>query len=290
VVEVKDALLRVAGRALRRGAPHVPLAMRKRVAILVRRLPGRLNDAVIPILLQDWATADPAEYHRFIWSNHLLYAKYYDFRQIEYSRGEYFSKLHPLRVEILEAAAASLRSRGESPDTDVKSILDVGCSLGYLLRYAETTVFPDAHRLVGIDIDSFAIAEGAAYLRGIGSAVELRVADVDGLDSVAGAEPFDLVTCTGVLQYLDEAEATDAVAKMLRHSTKLVVVSGLASEAVDNAQLEHSHVRPYDRSIVHNFDRMVTESGGRVVTRRWAGSEIVDGRHGAYFVVATPGP
>ena len=287
---MKDALLRVAVRALRRGAPHAPLAMRKRAAILVHRLPGRSKDTVIPVLLHDWAIADPAEYHRFIWSNHLLYAKYYDFRQIEYSRGDYFTKLHPLRVEILEAAAVSFRDRGESSDTDVKSILDVGCSLGYLLRYAETTVFPDAHRLLGIDIDSFAIAEGTAYLRGLGSAVELRVADIDGLDSVAGAEPFDLVTCTGVLQYLDEATATDAVAKMLRHSTKLVVLSGLASEAVDNALLEQSEVRPYDRSSVHNFDRMVAESGGRVVTRRWAGREVVEGRQGAYFVVATPGP
>jgi len=285
---VKDAILHAAGRAFRRGAPRAPLRLRKPAAILVHRLPGQLKEAVIRALLHDWAAAEPAEYHRFMWSNHLLYAKYYDFRQIEYSRGEYFSKLHPLRVEILETAAACLRDHGVSPETEVRSVLDVGSSLGYLLRYAETTVFPGAQRLLGVDIDAYAIAEGTTYLRGIGSAVELRVADIDALESVAGSEPFDLVTCTGVLQYLDEEAASAAVATMLKHSAKLLALSGLASEDTDNALLERSQVRKYDCSIIHNFDRMVAESGGRGITRRWAGREVVEGRHGAYFVIAAP--
>jgi SAM-dependent methyltransferase len=280
--------MHAAGRAVRWGAPHAPLRLRMSAASLVHRLPGHLDEAVIPALLHDWAAAQPAEYHRFIWSKHLLYAKYYDFRQIEYSRGEYFSKLHPLRIEILETAAACLRDQGVSPETGVRSVLDVGSSLGYLLRYAETTTFPGAQRLLGIDIDEYAIGEGTTYLRGIGSAVELRVADIDALESVAGPEPFDLVTCTGVLQYLDEGAASKAVATMLKHSAKLVALSGLASEDMDNAMLEHPQVRPHDGSIIHNFDRMVAESGGRVITRRWAGREDVEGRHGAYYVIAAP--
>ena len=75
---------------------------------------------------------------------------------------------------------------------------------------------------------------------------------------------------------------------MLQHSAKVLALSGLASEDVDNATLERSEVRPYDRSMIHNLDRMVAENGGRVFARRWAGRETVEGRYGAYFVVAAP--
>jgi SAM-dependent methyltransferase len=287
-VVVRDAIIRAAGRAFRLVAPIAPLGLRKKAAVAVNRFPGELKDAVIIALLREWASTMPAEYHRFIWSNHLLYAKYYDFRQIEYSRGAYFSKLHPLRVELLETTAACLRDHGLAPELDVRSVLDVGSSLGYLLRYAETTVFPRAERLLGIDIDAYAIGEGAVYLQGIGSSVELQVADLGALESVVGSESFDVVTCTGVLQYVDEEEASKAVRAMLERSSKLLALSGLASEEADNAALERSQVRGYDRSMIHNFDRMIAESGGRVVARRWAGDEMLDGRRGAYLVIAAP--
>jgi hypothetical protein len=33
---------------------------------------------------------------------------------------------------------------------------------------------------------------------------------------------------------------------------------------------------------------MIVEHGGRIVARRWAGRELVEGRLGAYLVVAVP--
>jgi SAM-dependent methyltransferase len=280
----------LAGRAVRRASPLLPLGVRKSSAQLAHRVSPPLADLLIPALLHDWAAAEPDDYHRFVWSHHLLYAKYYDFRGIEHSRGRYFERLHPFRVETLAAVAACLREQGYEAERDVHSMLDVGCSLGYLLRYAEQELFTAAQRLVGIDIDPVAIAEGTAFLRERGSAVELHVADIEALADVGGPDPFDVVTCTGVLQYLDESNATSAVADMLRRTGKFLALSGLACEDIDNGQIDRSRVRPYDGSRYHNFDRMVTESGGRILARRWDGHYRLEGRVGAYYVVAAPTP
>jgi 2-polyprenyl-3-methyl-5-hydroxy-6-metoxy-1,4-benzoquinol methylase len=269
-------------------APTVaPLSVRKRAARAVDRLPGRQKEAVILALLQDWATAEPAAYHRFVWSNHLSYARYYDFRDFPQSRSAYFERPHPLRVELLELVATYLRDQGIDPSVDVGSLLDVGSSLGYLLRYAETSVFPAATRMLGVDIDAYAIHEGAAHLARAGSAVELAVGDAGGLDALVGDERFDIVMCTGVLQYLDEPTATAAVGAMLGHTAGALALSGPAWPDADNATLSRSQFRDYDRSLIHNFDRMVASHGARVVARRWAGrDEQVEGKAGAYLVVA----
>ena len=42
----------------------------------------------------------------------------------------------------------------------IKSIFDVGCSAGYLLRFMETELFPGATTLEGNDIDEYALANG----------------------------------------------------------------------------------------------------------------------------------
>jgi 2-polyprenyl-3-methyl-5-hydroxy-6-metoxy-1,4-benzoquinol methylase len=283
-MSMKRAILRSTGRV----APKVaPLSARKAVARWVNRLPGRQKEALILALLSDWADRDPAEYHRFIWSNHLSYARYYDFREFPQSRGQYFTRLHPLRLELMSMVVAYFQLRGIDATTDVQSYLDVGCSLGYLPRFAETT-FRGARRILGIDIDSYAIAEGRERLRAEGSSVTLEIGDMASIDELVGDERFDVVTCTGVLQYFDEEAATQTVATMLRHTSGVLALSGPASADEDNGMLEHSLLRAYDHSLVHNFDRMIAAAGGHVVTRRWEGRESVEGKHGAYLVVAIP--
>ncbi len=258
-----------------------PLRARKRFAHLVNRIPTIRREQVILALLEDWATNEPAEYHRFLWSNHLSYAGFYDREQID------MAVLNPLRLELLNMACDYLRSIGTPPESAVRSFADVGCSLGYLARYAETTAFPAAGRIIGLDIDETALAEGSCYLRSVGSRVELRTADIVDLGTVLGEETFDVVTCTGVLQYVEEAEAETAIDTILRHTTRLFCVSGPAQPDVDNAMLDHSRVREYDRAAVHNFDRMIERSGGRVVDRRWGGTELVLG-NSVYLVIAEP--
>ena len=273
----------------RQAAPKLaPLGARKAAARALNRIPGRYKEALILALLHDWATGDPAAYHQFIWANHLSYAQYYELgRDGLAGRGTYFTRMHPLRVELFELVSSYLRGQGVDPLTEVGSLLDVGTSMGYLPYYAETTAFPGARRLLGIDIDAHAIADGITYLNGVGSSVELKVADIYGLEAVVGDERFDVVSCTGVLQYLEEEAATRAVGAMLARATKVLALSGLVDPDVDNGTLARSGVRDYDRSFIHNFDRMVAAHGGRVVARRWGGREFVEGL-GAYLVVATP--
>jgi SAM-dependent methyltransferase len=258
-----------------------PLRARKRLARLVNKIPTPRREQVILAILDDWARSDPAEYHRYLWSNHLSYAHYYDRVQID------MAVLNPLRLELLQLGCDHLRSIGVTPETDVCSFADIGCSLGYLPRYAETSGFPAATRIIGIDIDETALSDGASYLQDVGSGVELKVGDIVDLDAVLGDEKFDVITCTGVLQYLEEAEAAAAIATMLSHATRLFCISGPASADVDNATLERSRVRAYDRSGIHNFDRMIELAGGRVVARRWGGEELVVG-NSVYLVIAEP--
>jgi SAM-dependent methyltransferase len=282
---VKRAILRFTGRI----APRVaPLRARKQAAKAVNRLPGHQKEALILALLADWADSDPAEYHRFVWSNHLSYARYYDFREFRQSRGRYFTRLHPLRLELMSMVVAYLQLRGIDATSDVHSYLDVGCSLGYMPRFAETT-FRAARRILGIDIDSYAIEQGREHLRREGSVATLEIGDMASIDELVGDERFDVVTCTGVLQYFDEQAATQAVASMLRHTSRVLALSGPPCGDTDNGMLERSRVRAYDHALFHNFDRMVAAGGGRVVARRWDGSEHVDGKVGAYLVVAIPG-
>jgi len=268
---------------LSRTAPRVAsLRVRKAVARLVDKLPSSTSEWLILALLEDWATDAPSEYHRFLWSNHLSYARFYDSSQIDIG-----GSLNPLRLELLELACSHLRSVGVEPGTDIRSFADIGCSLGYLPRYAETTAFPGASRFLGIDIDETAITDGANYLRAVGSRVELRVADIADLDAVLGDERFDVITSTGVLQYIGEEHAARAVVEILQRTTHLFCVSGPAAPEVDNSTLERSHVRAYDRSWIHNFDRMIERAGGHVVARRWGGEELVL-ENSIYMVVGAP--
>jgi SAM-dependent methyltransferase len=264
-------------------APRVaPLRVRKIVARLADKLPSVRRERLILALLEDWASEAPADYHRFLWSNHLSYARFYDPTQIDIG-----GTLNPLRLELLELACTDLRSNGVDPGTDVRSFADIGCSLGYLPRYAETTTFPSAARILGIDIDEAALAAGRSYLRSVGSQVELRSADIADLGVELGDEMFDVITSTGVLQYIEEDQAARAVVDILQHTVHLFCVSGPAAPDMDNAELERSHVRAYDRSWIHNFDRMIERAGGRVVARRWGGEKLVL-ENSIYLVVAAP--
>src|SRR5215510_304155 len=100
-----------------------------------------------------------------------------------------------------------LVSLGIPPERDVKSVFEVGCSLGYQLRYLETDVCPHADVLEGVDIDRYAIQSGAAFLKAAGSNIVLRHADMRELERVFGTRTFDVIICAGVLMYLSQQAA-----------------------------------------------------------------------------------
>ena len=230
-------------------------------------------------LLRDFADRDVNAYHKFLWAHHLVYA-------VTYEVGSRFGADHliPSRRMFFADLCRQLQELGIPPET-VGSVLEVGCSLGYQLRYVETELFPSATRLDGLDIDQYAIRAGAEYLRTVGSHVSLHCGDMQWLDEFARRRMYDVILCTGTLLYLTEADAAAVVRMMLAHSRILVALTGLAHPAVDNAQLNRSDMRSRDATWVHNFDQMVEAAGGRVVGRRWEGAREVEGQT-IYFVFA----
>jgi SAM-dependent methyltransferase len=169
----------------------------------------------------------------------------------------------------------------------IASVAEVGCSLGYQLRFLETNLFPGAEVIEGMDIDDYAIRSGQEHLSAIGSRVRLHCGDMQDLDSIWGKREFDIILCAGVLMYLQEAEATEVVRNMLARTRVLLCITGLAHPSTDNSLLPTSEVRSSDKSHIHNIDRMIAAAGGTVIARRWDGDRLVEGQS-IYFLFATP--
>jgi len=230
----------------------------------------------------DWADKDPIGLHKFLWEHHLGYARTY---AIETRFG--YDNFNETRQIFFRELREHLIEAGVNPDTDIDSVFEVGCSLGYLLRYLETDVFPAAARLEGVDIDRKAVEEGLAYLHTLGSKVRLTRGDMEDLDDMLEGEIYDIMVCAGTLLYLDYEHAEALVERMFRHTGVLVALAGLAYEDCDNRDMEASVSRASDCTFIHNIDAMVASAGGQVVARRWEGGKMVDGNT-VYFVFARP--
>jgi 2-polyprenyl-3-methyl-5-hydroxy-6-metoxy-1,4-benzoquinol methylase len=260
----------------------VPLRARKQLAVWMGRqqwLPQRhwwSNE-----LVRDLAERDIAEYHRFLWSNHLAYAQTYE---VEQRFGPV--RMHPTRVMLFEGLCSLLEERGLQP-AQVDSVLEVGCSMGYLLHHLEQYVFAQASVLDGVDVDEYAIEQGREYLHSVNSRIRLLSLDMKELHRLEQRR-YDLVICAGVLMYVPQPEALNVVREMLERSSGLLVLAGLAHPEQDNRTLKESVPRDSDCSFIHNLDAMVECAGGRVVQRRWEGARTIQGNT-VYFVYAEPG-
>lgn len=263
----------------------LPLGIRKRLALVVNRqewLGVRSRGYYAAELLSDWARKDINEYHKFLWTHHLAYAETYD---VERRFGA--ERLNATRRMMFDELPARLEAAGMGGCAEVKSVFEVGCSLGYLLRYMETDLFPHVARLEGIDIDTQAVRAGQERLKSLGSKAKLHCGDMEKLGIVLDGSRFDIVFACGVLLYLDEDSARSLVATMLVHTAKLLVITALAHPEFDNRQLPASVPRKRDRTWIHNVDAMVESAGGTVVARRWDGDRIVDG-NSVYFLYCRP--
>jgi SAM-dependent methyltransferase len=256
------------------------VALRKRIALWLGRRGGR--SWVLYELLRDLAEHDPNDFHRFLWSHHLAYAETYSVAQRFGAEN-----LHPTRHMLLDRVQECLKAYGVESGRDVHSVFDVGCSLGYVLRFAETDVFTSASIFRGLDIDRQAIETGSNYLQSVGSKVELVAADMTDADRVMGTGKYDVVLCCGVLMYLNEATASAVVATMLRHTRKLLAIKCLAHPAVDNRLLTHSESLRSDSTIAHNLDRMISDAGGKILFRHWDGTHSI-ADNTIYMVIAAP--
>jgi len=261
----------------------IPLSTRKRLAVWLyhqKWLNYNRRSWWSQELIQDLASLNINDYHKFLWSNHLAYSAPYEIsskfghENLQQSRRMFFSDL-----------TRHLISMSVNPEVDIHSVFEVGCSLGYLLRYCETDIFPSAEQIEGSDIDQYAIRVGSEYLRSIGSKIRLMCGDMEELDHLMKDNIYDIILCPGVLMYLHESAACQLVDVLLRHTGVMLGLTGLAHPEIDNAELQHSVVRDPDKSFIHNFDSMIKKAGGLTVARRWEGSKIVDG-HTIYFVFA----
>lgn len=262
----------------------LPVAARMDIVSWLGDRPGvPFRDWLSIELLRDFAEQDPSACHRFLWTHHLAYAESY---HVEQRFGA--ERLNATRHLLFEDVRRFLSETGSDP-AGIRSVFEVGCSLGYLLRHLETDLFTSATVLEGIDIDRRAVEEGSAHLASIGSKVRLATADTSDLDVVLDGRTFDLILCAGVLLYLPPDEARRAVAEIVRHTGTLAVFAGLAHPDQDNATLASAARRQRDGTFIHDIDRMVREGGGHVAWRRWEGDRRVDDTT-MYFVFARPGP
>jgi SAM-dependent methyltransferase len=229
-----------------------------------------VRDHVAMGLVRDLLAEDPKEFHKFAWSNHLMgYARWYDSEEELFE----FEQMQPSRVQFFEDLTSVLDQQ-RIPRTDVRAILEVGCSLGYLLRYLETSVFPDCPDIVGIDIDAPAIDKGQRFLARAGSRVVLHAGDMEHLDALVGPRTFDVTLAAGVLSYLNEDDASRMVERLLARTRKVIALAGLACLERNNNTLTRSELSPgHAGQWIHNFEALVTRAGGRVVRTRWEGSK-----------------
>lgn len=261
----------------------LPLPIRKRACISLNRcrwLSPDMRYWWTRELLRDYADFDRDGYHRFLWSNHLAYSLTYEADQrfgeknMIASRKTFFSDLR-----------SQLQKMNIEPERDIRSVFEVGCSLGYQLRYFETEMFPSAVDIVGIDIDRYAVVEGRRHLNATGSKVRMLCGDMANLADRLDGQVYDIIICTGVLMYLAQEDAARVIAVMLNHSRILVALSDPGYRQLDNGLLEQSMIREHDGSHFHNLDAMVKAVGGSVIYRRWEGHRLVDGQR-MYFVFA----
>jgi SAM-dependent methyltransferase len=261
----------------------LPLSLRKRLAVTINRLESVSIDARYwwtKELLRDFQKDDRQGYHQFLWANHLGYA-------VTYEIGLRFGpdKVIEARQILFSDLRQQLAGMGLDASRDVGSVLELGSSMGYQLRYFETDLFQAASVLDGIDIDKYAIEEGSAYLKKTGSKVNLICHDLTDLESVVGQKVYDLIIATGVLMYLD-ADKTETLLKwMAKHCRILFVASGPSNPKIDNGLQDGSIIRESDGSLIHNFDQLFQKAGYKVVARRWEGSREFSGQT-LYYVFA----
>lgn len=154
----------------------------------------------------------------------------------------YFDRWYRGRTPVVGSSAA-LRRKVEAVvavteyvlDRPIEQVLDVGCGEG---RW-QPVLFdmrPEVAYL-GIDASRYAIERyGEERNLRLGSFGELALHDFD--------EPFDLIVCSDVLHYLDEAEIEAGLPALVERLDGVAFLETFAVEDDPEGDLEGFHARP----------------------------------------------
>ena len=127
----------------------LPLSVRKRLCILItsqKWVDSDLRYWWTIELLRDYREKDINAYHQFLWRNHLGYALSYE-KDVRFGKEQMVKS----RVMFFSDLRDHLNRIGINPSSDVRSVLEVGCSLGYQLQFLETDLFHAATELEGTE-------------------------------------------------------------------------------------------------------------------------------------------
>ena len=188
-------------------------------------------------------------------------AAYYD----RYYRSE---KSQVSDKETIGRLARFVAAYLDAIDVPVKSVLDIGCGLGWWQR-ALRHALPRSHRYTGVEFSDYLVDElGWEH----GSVVDY-----------ASERPFDLVICQGVLQYLPNRAAGEAIENLGRLTGKALFLEALTTgdweRNVDRKRTDGNvHLRTvkwYRQRLRPTF----YECGGGLFVRRDLGLSLFDLEH-----------
>jgi SAM-dependent methyltransferase len=145
----------------------------------------------------------------------------------------------------MRGRAALIAAALQHCQVPIRSILDAGCGIG-LLRKPFAEVWPQA-RYAGLEASSY-LCNRYGWLQG--SLADFRP-----------PQPFDLVVCYDVLQYLSDAEASSSIANFARLTRAALYVSALTTrdwrENCDRSRTDRAvHLRAgawYRRRLQRSF-------------------------------------
>jgi SAM-dependent methyltransferase len=150
---------------------------------------------------------------------------------------DYYRKLaalertHPWFRGTRQVAAAVIRRVFGNPPGGLR-ILDAGCGTGATIEWLRQ--FAGRHPVVGIDLSPAAV-------RLASRAGRTAIAAAEGLPFADGS--FDLIYCADMVQHLELAERTAALAeffRVLRTGGGVVIRSNLATGRPDNAEVGYA--------------------------------------------------
>lgn len=161
-----------------------------------------------------------------------------------------------------------------SPVIDGATILDIGCSWGYLLKYIEENFKPV--KMIGTDIRPWwEIEEHGWDYNALGDRLRLIASDLTEVEEIP-AESIDLAMCTSVLQYLTPENVEANIEKaysLIKPGGEMILRTRVWTSAI-GADLHREIELPYAHLLYSKAetDKILEEMGNPTKYLNWLDS------------------